>query len=100
MFEGEGCIHIKTKEKGVCIQIQMTDGDVIKRFASIMDYGNVCGPHKEKNKRYKPYWKEYYRWSVVKKAEVIRILNLLLPFLGERRSEKANEALRSYENIS
>ena len=75
----------------------MTDKDIIEKFINILNYGNLTGPYTRPSK---PHWKPSYKWQVRKRIEVIRILNLFMPFFGERRSERANEVLRHYENIS
>ena len=92
LFEGEGCITFKTSEPNCRIlTMTMTDKDVMERFVEIVDYGRLY--HRsfpDKN------WKDAYEWRVSKHVVVERILKLFLPYLGERRSERANEALRHY----
>ena len=76
----------------------MPDKDVVERFIHAIGYGNLCGPQIKPplpsgNPR-KPCW----RVAFAKKVEVKRVLNLFLPFLGERRTKKALEALNEITN--
>ena len=72
--------------------MQMTDKDVMERFVEIVNYGRLhFTPTKEEKH------KDTYQWRVSKHTAVARILKLFLPYLGERRSERALEALRHYE---
>lgn len=89
LFEGEGCITISYNGKypEIGIQLVMTDIDVVNRFAQIVG-GKVL--HKQPGKE---GWKASYSCVIRKRTEVERILNLFIPYLGERRTEKALEAL-------
>ena len=97
LFEGEGCIATDRNSRRLIIE--MTDKDVMEDFVRIVGYGNLCGPHNTQKKdgiKRKPT----YRWSVCKRTEVSRILQLFLPFLGKRRTKKAVNVLNHYENLS
>jgi hypothetical protein len=92
LFEGEGSIAVYRKY-GVFIHIKMTDLEPLEKFMSIMG-GSICGPYQAKRLRVdggpmKPVW--YYR--VGSWVKVIRIANLMLPWLGPRRSAKITEVL-------
>ncbi len=96
LFEGEGCIHVGT-QKGrwprVVLTLGMTDRDVVERFALFAEVGAI---HIRQSTR--PEWAEFYAWSVAgKKAE--SVLRAMLPWLGERRSAKAREALLAIARI-
>ena len=89
-FEGEGCIKAQKNGRFEVLSLNNTDKDVIERFVNIVNYGNLCGPYTTKKKpTYKPYWS----WAVGKKAEVKRILEMFLPYLGKRRKQRAEQAL-------
>ena len=96
LFEGEGCISHDKKSKSLAVS--MSDKDVVQEFARVVGYGNVNGPSSYPS--YKKHWKPMYSWKVRKKSEVIRILNLFLPYLFSRRKEKALETLNYYETIN
>ena len=98
LFEGEGCI---TGNKNVPnlreIKIKMTDKDVMQRFVDIVGYGNLRGPYTQRNR---PSTKPFWVWAIGKRLEVVRILTMFLPYFGERRSEKAIEAITHFETIN
>lgn len=93
LFEGEGSICIFEQKHNVLplirVSIQMTDRDVVERFVQIMGCGRVTGEHRFGREHHKPT----YRWHIGNRADVERIVLMLLPYLGERRSAKAREAL-------
>ena len=94
LFEGEGSISI-SKKKGYCyLQLVSTDEDVLYKFARLA----AC-----KNKitycpRRQHQTKDAYKWQVGNRADVTRLLNEWLPFLGDRRAAKANEVLQFYND--
>lgn len=75
----------------------MTDEDVILRFAAIIGVGKVYGPYGYKNdsNRRRERHKQYWRWSVSDKEGVTTVAKMLLPFMGQRRSAKLNEAIEA-----
>jgi hypothetical protein len=77
LFEGEGCITMS--DGYVVLQLEMTDEDIMRRFDEIVGYGRVYGPYSYSNRR-KPYW----MW-VARGDAAFGILELLAPWLGERR---------------
>ena len=90
LFEGEGSIYKdKSRPMQRHISLRMCDLDVLQDYVDIVG-GNITGPYR---KRSHPHHKPYYSWIMRKKTEVIRVLHLLSPYLGERRLEKATEAL-------
>ena len=90
LFEGEGCIYIiKHRKKSATLRLTSTDKDVVERFAQIVGVGNVLLETASR----KSHWKPLYLWNISKREEVRRILVSFMPYLGERRKEKAIEAL-------
>jgi hypothetical protein len=83
LFEGEGCITMS--DGHVVLQLKMTDEDIVRRFDDIVGYGRVYGPYSYSERR-KPFWV----WLVQGDA-VFSILELLAPWLGERRRKCAYE---------
>ena len=91
LFEGEGWISSWRKQPNLrCIGIEMTDEDVMERFMKVVNYGRLMPKLYDSGKT-------GYRWQTSKHTVVAHVLKLFLPYLGTRRSERANEVLRHYE---
>jgi hypothetical protein len=86
-FEGEGTITARAPCPFVAVG--STDLDVLRRFHNIMGVGGISGPRKPA----KPHYKPLYFWSCGGNRRVIAVLAALWPFLGERRQQKAKEAI-------
>tara|TARA_A200000159_G_scaffold56955_1_gene52580 strand:+ start:574 stop:825 length:252 start_codon:yes stop_codon:yes gene_type:complete len=82
--------------------MNMTDKDVMDRFADVVGYGNVrkYTYSAYKQSKHKSILKPYYQWQVAKTKEVLRIVKMFLPHLGKRRSEKAIEAINHLNEIT
>ena len=95
LFEGEGCISSQisnNKYYMARLSLVTTDEDVIRRFHEILDnIGGIRGPLMS-GKSKKPYWE----WRATGYERVSLILELILPWLGNRRSAKAKEVLDTY----
>ena len=91
LFEGEGCIYLLTKGEAWSwyLKISMTDLDILERVYKIVECGSIRIDSAPKNLK----WKQSYTWEVGKRKDVLRLLKLLAPLLGERRRKKANQAL-------
>lgn len=93
LFEGEGSISPHKAQNVphgkrwtyVRLAIGTTDEDVLLRFFEIAQCGSLCGPYQYIEGR-KPHW----QWSVTG-VKADRLLDELLPFLGERRQARAAE---------
>ena len=90
IFEGEGCFGYfkcgklssgKTRRK-IEVAVEMTDHDIINLFNDFFKKGSV----REKKPR-KKHHKYCYRWKVVG-PEGLKIIHLMIPYLGKRRREK------------
>lgn len=84
LFEGEGCATFSDGRRQPRASINMTDEDVVRKFHHIVGRGNV--------RRYDPYQpnrKAQWQWSVQSGADVLHVLGMLWPYLGERRREQA-----------
>ena len=66
--------------------IAMTDLDVIMRVHTLTGCGTVSLIRPAR-----PDWKPQHRWRVCRATDISRIMTLLVPYLGERRQEKAAE---------
>lgn len=76
------------------IRLEMTDADVVERFADIMGCGNVS-----KRRPQRPGWKPLYSWVVYEAEKVRACIEKLLPYFGERRTARAREVLRIGEGV-
>jgi hypothetical protein len=89
LFEGEGCIS-NVNVTGVNLLLGMTDEDVVRRFHAAVGVGVVGGPYRN---REEPKYKSTFRWVTYNKKDTKKVLELFLPFFGERRKQRALEAL-------
>lgn len=97
LFEGEGTISSKPQGQrgsGAQLRLGMNDRDVVERFRSIVGCGGLYA-HKPGTGSTKPNW----TWYVYEAEKVSEILTAFLPYLGQRRSAKAIEALAVTANI-
>ncbi len=92
LFEGEGSIVIRPRHGRLQITVYNTDSDVINMFyEAVGNVGTVKGPREmvtPKGNRGKPMY-EWHAYS----TNAQKVLRMLLPYFGTRRSKKAQEAL-------
>lgn len=93
LFEGEGTITIKQEKRDrkprPRLELQMTDSDVVFKFKKILKAGHA----KLRKKRTKS-GKKVFRWYVIRKDDIQRILKSFIPYLGIRRKSRAKKALK------
>lgn len=87
LFEGEGSF-VFTSKKPKGISICMTDEDIILKVQKIFG-GNVYLANRNNQK---VHWKQAYLWHL-NKNEALPIIKQILPYLGERRSQRGQEFL-------
>lgn len=88
VIEGEGSIYkSKRNPRSWQISVGMTDLDVVERLCQITGLGKVAGPYVVE--RCKPLW----TWKVIRQGEVYALLAAVWTWLGQRRREKARQAL-------
>jgi len=92
LFEGEGCISLIKDTKRVYLRVASTDKDVLDRFHSIVGCGNI---HTRKTRQ--AHWKQAYEWSCGKRRDVYRLLQIFLPWFGERRAYVTLNAFDYYD---
>lgn len=86
LFEGEGCIYLQKRQGGPSqpqLILNMCDEDVVRRFADVVGGGSIREYEPEN-----PKHSRQYRWRLCSWGEVGRVLDLLGPHLGKRRSEQ------------
>lgn len=96
LFEGEGSITPfgRVRKDGsrlwrLCMG--STDLDVLHRLQAVFG-GRLFGPFVRTNRAsHKPMW----TWALYPQAEVEETLARMVPFLCERRAERAHEALEA-----
>jgi hypothetical protein len=88
LFEGEGSVYVcKVGDRTRAgVELSSTDEDVILKFVSIIGFGKIA-------KRERPPHKTHWRWYLYNRDEIIEVIELLLPYLGERRTIDAEKAL-------
>src|SRR5215471_13395567 len=94
VFEGEGSIYVRRFVRGKAktehfhggLRLQMTDEDVVRRIHQITGVGSVvsCRPTGLGSKR-------SWAWQVQDRAGFEIAVEMLRPYLGERRSAKLVE---------
>ena len=96
LFEGEGCI-VKRKDRNLYrLQLVMTDLDVVQDFRKVV--GLEDRTIETINRSDKPtHYKQQYAFRIYKKADVVRVLSAMLPYLGQRRAYKALNCLDDIE---
>jgi len=89
IIEGEGCIWVGWQRNWhrTLVHVGMTDHDVIERLQKWSGFGSISAYKKRKRR------KQIWVWSVQKQEEVWKLLKAITPFLGKRRSMKANDAM-------
>lgn len=100
IFEGEGCFTFSAPGRRLpspFVRVQMTDKDVIEKFASVVERGTVLGPYFYEGENYrmtKPQWS----WSLNGYDGFVYIRKLFWPYLCERRRQRALEIEQIYLN--
>lgn len=91
LFEGEGCISTTDTRVGIRLQVVMCDRDVVERFYRLVGVGTFNQVQRQ------PSWPAHHRdkwkWYCGSYQETRELLNLLVPWLGERRRARALELL-------
>lgn len=91
IYEGEGSCTLKGK-RSLTIEIQMTDHDVLERLHALLGIGVLKNPiqrHVYKNsKPVTRFW--------ITSSDAVSFLELVMPWLGRRRKERAEEAIRRW----
>jgi hypothetical protein len=91
IYEGEGSCTITTG-RAIRVEIVMTDQDIVNRVQALTGFGSV-NTLAQRNEKYKTA----YRWSIGS-IGAVTFLQTILPWLGERRSERAKNAIDNWTN--
>jgi len=90
LLEGEGSFITATKKHPVCLSINMTDEDVIRRVAEMWEVAVSCP------KKQAPHHRQSFR-CMVRGGRAVRWIDLVLPYLGKRRTGQALGAKASHK---
>lgn len=89
LYEGEGSLTNPPDSRGkhyARMYLSMTDEDVVRRAHEIAGVGQVNGPYMH-HRGTKPYW----QWGIQRRAHVIQFMQMIYPYLGDRRRAKVDE---------
>ena len=94
LLEGEGCFGAWGPIRGgrrlrAAVSLKMTDRDVVERAHALLGLETIVmtkGDSRGKG------WSDTYVWQA-NGATAERIMRLVLPYMGERRTAKINEIL-------
>jgi hypothetical protein len=92
LFEGEGSFGLR-RNGTVLLSLGSTDKDVVQRFHTIVGTGQVSSRPPGKNGRRKRLW----RVDVIRVEDVLRIVDMLYPWLGTRRRAAADAAIATLQ---
>ena len=99
LFEGEGCFTRKRNggRLVVAAALSMTDEETVRRFHQVLGFGTVYSldPPSWRDGKRKPQW----RWQTGREYEFRALVELLDPYLGERRWRRAHELLNDLGTI-
>lgn len=95
LLEGEGCFSIRDtlRNKGLGVSCSMTDKDVIDKIHSLVGFGSIFTVSSRQINH-----QIQYKWNSSKRNDVVWLIEQLLPFMGERRSNKIQEMLKFHSN--
>lgn len=95
LFEGEGCISstpkVGTRARNRVLALVMTDRDIVERFHRVVGGVGTFRSRRLTNDK----WKDQWEWRCTGWGEIVHVLTLLGPHLGERRSAAAAAMLAS-----
>ena len=89
IFEGEGTIVASSSRKSLRLQLQMTDEDIVHRFAAIVGVGQINSMKRGENKT-------IYYWTCAQQEAVNAFVKAVWPWLGSRRRRRYLELTQVY----
>lgn len=94
ILEGEGCFSL-TKRKSTAgeyysfaMVLKMTDRDVVEKAFGLWGAGRFGGPYQRNKAPEGKRYKDQYVWVVTGQEDFKKLGEAILPYMGERRSEK------------
>lgn len=92
LFEGEGwvsAVRRKLSPPSVQAGVKMTDFPVVERFAAVVGFGTLSVRTLEN-----PKHADQMVWRCWRREDVESLHNMIGPFLGDRRRQQFEDALR------
>jgi hypothetical protein len=87
LFEGEGCL---TRNRGYPVaRLNSTDEETPRRFSTIVQVGGVYGAYRQGGRRKRSGYGVASGW------DALEVVQILWPWLGERRRDRARELFGS-----
>jgi hypothetical protein len=83
-FDGEGCITLNTKGKKFQASIAQVDREVLDRFKSAVEIGNVTGPYDYN----KPNKRPFYTWHTNGVDNITILKDKIGPFLSSIKRDQ------------
>lgn len=96
LFEGEGSVVLYkngTHRKYVRLQLGSTDLDVLQKLQDCAG-GSIYGPRQKEKESHKDFW----IWIEGKQDRVRALIEVMLPWLGERRRAKIMSVLTEVDS--
>lgn len=92
-WDGEGCVSLtyRNGQPRIVVQVAQVDREVLDKFCSIMEFGNVLGPYFQTNENAQPY----YVWRVEGNTHLQRLKMRIGPWLGTVKLDQINKALKA-----
>jgi hypothetical protein len=98
LIEGEGTFTIRksNNKKYITIKVVSTDFDVIHKLHKLVGYGKINGPYDRSTagKKRKPF----LVWCLHDMYPQVELMNAILPYMCQRRSNRIKECLSLIEN--
>lgn len=88
LFEGEGCITTGGRPDRWQLLLTSNDFDVIEKFSEIVEVGTNSIVRRK-------IYEDGLRWQCSRRIDVLCVLTDFLPWLGNRRTLRAMEAIES-----
>jgi hypothetical protein len=86
LLEGEGYFGVRRANRDLVIQVGMTDSDVIERMQRVLDCGSI-------KQRRLHSGKICHTLTIARQADAKRVMELVLPLMGNRRAERIRACL-------
>lgn len=92
-WDGEGCVSLSYRGAHriprIVLQVAQVDREVLDKFQSIMEVGNVLGPYPARNSNSQPY----HVWRVEGVPHLSSFKTKLEPYLGTQKKNQIEAAL-------
>lgn len=91
-FDGEGCATVRSNGGGKYLYLRLVisqnDTEVLERFMHAVGVGYILGPTHYKDKSL-----PMYQWQVNRNADVMSVIDLLMPLLSSKKKKQIADKL-------